>query len=162
VCLPLDPRVAGFKPGREHEFLRAIKIRRTSSCGWEVKPEVPCRKILRNVKDPLTCQKILNTQNSHSFVYSSYSIQISLLVGDCQRALVDESGFIPSRHHHHHGSLLTFTREMNNRPVMVAVLDVSLTHRNPSVSCHGPPSQPCWCRGPSPKPSPTSLINTTN
>jgi hypothetical protein len=34
-----------FKPGRGDEFLRMIKIRSTPSFGWEVKPEVPCRKI---------------------------------------------------------------------------------------------------------------------
>jgi hypothetical protein len=38
-------------------------------------------------------------RNSHSFVHSSYSLKISLLVG--QRALVDESGVISSWHHHH-------------------------------------------------------------
>jgi hypothetical protein len=37
----------GFKPGRGDEFLMAIKIRSTTSFGWEVKPEVPRRKILR-------------------------------------------------------------------------------------------------------------------
>jgi hypothetical protein len=31
--------------------LRAIKIHSTLSIGWEVKPEVPCRTILRHVKD---------------------------------------------------------------------------------------------------------------
>jgi hypothetical protein len=41
-----------FKPGRGNGFLRAIKIRSTPSFGWEVKPEVPCRKILRHFKDP--------------------------------------------------------------------------------------------------------------
>jgi hypothetical protein len=34
-----------------------IKIRVTAFFGWEVKPEVPCRKILRHVKDPLTYQR---------------------------------------------------------------------------------------------------------
>jgi hypothetical protein len=43
----------GFKLGRGDGFLRAIKIRSTSSFGWEVKPEVQRRKILRHVKDPL-------------------------------------------------------------------------------------------------------------
>jgi len=32
---------------------KGIKIRSTPSFGWEVKPEVPCRKILRHVKDLL-------------------------------------------------------------------------------------------------------------
>jgi hypothetical protein len=43
-----------FKPSRGDGFLRAIKIRSTTSFGWEVKPEVPCHKILQHVKDPLT------------------------------------------------------------------------------------------------------------
>jgi hypothetical protein len=34
-------------------FLRAIKIRSTPFFGWKVKPVVPCRKILRHVKDIL-------------------------------------------------------------------------------------------------------------
>jgi hypothetical protein len=45
--------VRGFKPGRVDEFLRAIKIHSTSSFGGEAKPEAPCRKILRHVKDHL-------------------------------------------------------------------------------------------------------------
>jgi hypothetical protein len=40
----------GFKPGSGDGLLRAIKIRSTTSFGLEVKPEVPCRKILRRVK----------------------------------------------------------------------------------------------------------------
>jgi hypothetical protein len=49
--LATGPKGRGFKPGRGDGFLRAMKIRCTSSFGWEVKPEVPCRKILRPVKD---------------------------------------------------------------------------------------------------------------
>jgi hypothetical protein len=47
----------GFKPGRGDGFLRTKKFRSTHSFGWEVKPEAPCRKILRHVKDPLTYQR---------------------------------------------------------------------------------------------------------
>jgi hypothetical protein len=39
------PKGRGFEPGQGDGFLRAIKICSTSSFGWEVKPEVPCRKI---------------------------------------------------------------------------------------------------------------------
>jgi hypothetical protein len=49
----IGPEGRGFKPGRGDGFLRAIKIRSTPTFGWEVKPDVPCRKILRHVKDPL-------------------------------------------------------------------------------------------------------------
>jgi hypothetical protein len=47
------PKGRGFEPGQGDGFLRAIKIRSTPSFGWEVKPEVPRRKVLRHVKDPL-------------------------------------------------------------------------------------------------------------
>jgi hypothetical protein len=43
----------GFKPRLGDGFLKVIKIRSTRSFGWEVKPEVPCRKIVPHVKDPL-------------------------------------------------------------------------------------------------------------
>jgi hypothetical protein len=46
------PKGRGFEPGQGYGFLTAIKIRSTSSFGWEVKPEVPC-KILRHVTDLL-------------------------------------------------------------------------------------------------------------
>jgi hypothetical protein len=49
--LDTGPKGGGFKPGRDDLFLRAIKIRSTPSFVWEVKPEVPCRKILRHVKN---------------------------------------------------------------------------------------------------------------
>jgi hypothetical protein len=47
------PEVFGFEPGQDDGFLRAIKIRSTPLFQWEVKPEVPCRKILRHVKEIL-------------------------------------------------------------------------------------------------------------
>jgi hypothetical protein len=50
--LAIGPKGRGFKRGRGDGFLRAIKIRSTPF-GWEVKPYVPCRRILRYVKDPL-------------------------------------------------------------------------------------------------------------
>jgi hypothetical protein len=51
--LATGPKGCGFKPGRGDGFLRAIKIRSTPSFGSEVKPEVPCRQILRRVTNPL-------------------------------------------------------------------------------------------------------------
>jgi hypothetical protein len=51
--LATRPKYREFEPGKGDGFLRAIKIRSTPSFGWEVKPEVPCRKILRHVKDLL-------------------------------------------------------------------------------------------------------------
>jgi hypothetical protein len=51
--LTTGPKGRGLKHGRGEAFLRAIKIRSTTYFGWEVKPEEPCRKILRNVKNHL-------------------------------------------------------------------------------------------------------------
>jgi hypothetical protein len=51
--LATGPKSRGFKPDRGDGFLRAMKIRSTTSFGWEVKPEVPRCKILRYVKDSL-------------------------------------------------------------------------------------------------------------
>jgi hypothetical protein len=49
--LATGPGGCGFEPNQGNGFLRAIEIRSTASFRWEVKPEVPCRKILRHVKD---------------------------------------------------------------------------------------------------------------
>jgi hypothetical protein len=49
VCLPLYPKVAGSNTA-EAMYLRAIKIRITSSFGCEVKPEDSC-KIFRHFKE---------------------------------------------------------------------------------------------------------------
>jgi hypothetical protein len=51
--LATGPKGRGLEPDQGDGFLRAIKIRRTSSSRKEVKPEVPCRKILRHVKNLL-------------------------------------------------------------------------------------------------------------
>jgi hypothetical protein len=51
--LATGPKGRGFKPGRSDGVLRTTEIRSTPSSRREVNPEVPCRKILRNVKDKL-------------------------------------------------------------------------------------------------------------
>jgi hypothetical protein len=43
----------GFEPSQGDELLRTIKTRSTSSFGREVKPKIPCLKILRHVEDIL-------------------------------------------------------------------------------------------------------------
>jgi hypothetical protein len=55
--LATGPNGRGCKPDRGDGFWREINICSTPSFGWEAKPEVPCRKILRNVKDPVTRQR---------------------------------------------------------------------------------------------------------
>jgi hypothetical protein len=51
--LASGPKGCEFEPGQGDGFLRAIKIGSTPSFGWEVKPEIPCCKILQHVKDLL-------------------------------------------------------------------------------------------------------------
>jgi hypothetical protein len=51
--LAIGPKGCVFEPGQCDGFLRAIKIRSTPSFGWEVKPEVPCHKILWHAKELL-------------------------------------------------------------------------------------------------------------
>jgi hypothetical protein len=55
--LAIGHKGRAFKPGRGDGFLRAIKIRCTPSFGWEVKTEVPRRKILQHVKYTSTYQR---------------------------------------------------------------------------------------------------------
>jgi hypothetical protein len=89
-----------FKHGRGDEYLRAIKIRSTPSFGWEVKPEAPCREILRHVEDPLTYQrywirKILIPSSNPPIRSTCLCLQ------DYQRALVDKSVVITMALHSH-------------------------------------------------------------
>jgi hypothetical protein len=51
TVLTLDARFAGSNPADNDALIRAIKIRRTSSFGGEVKSWACC-KILRHVKEP--------------------------------------------------------------------------------------------------------------
>jgi hypothetical protein len=51
ACLPLDPRFGGSNPADSDGFLRAIKVRGTTSFRGAVKPSVPCRHSLRHVKE---------------------------------------------------------------------------------------------------------------
>jgi hypothetical protein len=51
TCLPPDPRFAGSDPAEDSGFLRAIKIRSTTSFRGEVKPLFPCHKILQHLKE---------------------------------------------------------------------------------------------------------------
>jgi hypothetical protein len=51
--LATGPKGCGLEPSQGDGFVRVIKIGSTTSFGWEVKPEVPCHKILWHVKDLL-------------------------------------------------------------------------------------------------------------
>jgi hypothetical protein len=49
--LAIGPKVCGFKPGRERWLFKDDKVHSTTSLEGEVKPSVPCSKILRHVKN---------------------------------------------------------------------------------------------------------------
>jgi hypothetical protein len=67
------PKGRRSETGQGDWFFRAIKIR-TIRFGREVKLEVPCRKILQHVKDPLNSHGD-GQINSHSLLPFSYSLQ---------------------------------------------------------------------------------------
>jgi hypothetical protein len=104
--LATGPKGRGFESGQDDGFLRVIKILSTPSFGWEVKPEVPCRKILRHVKDILKSHGDIKTKFSFPSPILLLAPAMSLLTGppdstgDCKSALVDELGVSPSRYHH--------------------------------------------------------------
>jgi hypothetical protein len=100
------PKGRGFEPGEGNGFLRAIKIRSTPSFGSEVKPKVPCHKILRHVKDLLKSHGDGQTKFSFPSPILLLTPEMSLLTGppdstgSSQSALVDKLGVSPSLYHH--------------------------------------------------------------
>jgi hypothetical protein len=71
IVLAIRPKVRRFKPGQGRWILRANKIRSATSFGGEVKPAVPCRKILRHVIDPLSYGRDTCRQNSRALLAKS-------------------------------------------------------------------------------------------
>jgi hypothetical protein len=126
--LATGPKSNGFQPGQSDGFLRAIKIRSTPSFGWEVKPEVQYRMILRHVKHLLKSHGDGQTKFSFPSHILLPAPEMSLLTGllDCQGTLVDELGVSPSRHYH---SMihLAITRGRTTGPQSPQFWDVSLT-----------------------------------
>jgi hypothetical protein len=59
IGLAIEPKVRGFKPGRERWILRMIEFHSKSFFEGEVNPAVPCRKILWHVKFPYSMKEIL-------------------------------------------------------------------------------------------------------
>jgi hypothetical protein len=76
VALVIELNVRGFKPGRGQWILMTIKIRSTTFFGGEVKPSVPCRKILRNVKDPYSVKETVV-----GIIHCRFSPSFSLILG---------------------------------------------------------------------------------
>jgi hypothetical protein len=91
--LATGPKGRGFEPSQGDRFLKVIKIGSTHSFIWEAKQEVPCRKIVRHVKDLLKSHR--DGQTKFTFPLSILlTPEMSLLTGlphstgGCQSALV--------------------------------------------------------------------------
>jgi hypothetical protein len=88
--LPLEPRFAGSNPAEDDGFFSAIKSLARLFVE-KVKPSTPCRKILRNVKEPYRIWRIILR---HNLPPSFFWLATRFSAGTYQRALVDESGMI--------------------------------------------------------------------
>jgi hypothetical protein len=105
-CLPLYTRFAGWNPAEDDGFLWAIKIGSTTFFGGEEKPAVPCRKIIRHVKDNHSMKDRGKIQDiSHKLSPAS----LLGVIDYWNRALVDKWGMIRTQTGKH------------NRSIMVAV-----------------------------------------
>jgi hypothetical protein len=91
IVLAIGQRLACSNPTENNEFLRAIKIRSTTSVVGEVKTSAPCRKILRHVKNSLRYYRDTDRQHWASI---SPRFATRCLLQPEQRTLVDESGKI--------------------------------------------------------------------
>jgi hypothetical protein len=95
----------------QHTFLRM-----GSKAGHPMSQDFTTRKIYVDVS------KILNTQNSHSFVHSSYSLYMSLTVGLPASSGRQVRSYLQPATSSPRLCMLTYHRGMNSRPVMAAVL----------------------------------------
>jgi hypothetical protein len=91
--LLIGSKVRGFKLAEDYGFLKAIKIHISTSFAEEVKPLVPSRKILWDVKNTYRYEEI-HRQNSRPFLSKFLLLPYLMSASNCQRALVDESGMI--------------------------------------------------------------------
>jgi hypothetical protein len=90
-CLPVDPSFAGSNPAEYNGFLRSIKIRSMTSTGGKLKPSAPCRKILRNVKNPYIMKEIFYVKFTDTSRQVSLTLPLVVCAGYCQDG---ESGTI--------------------------------------------------------------------
>jgi hypothetical protein len=67
-------KVRGFKPGRGLWIFKDDTIRSTTSFGGKIKQSVPCRKILRHVKDRCKYERDTCRPNSRTFIAKSFTL----------------------------------------------------------------------------------------
>jgi hypothetical protein len=110
-------KVRGLKPARGRCTLRVKQIRSTTSFGGEVKPSVPCRMILRHVKESYECERYLVAKFNSNFSQISPPSVLDVSAGNWQRALVDESGMIRTQIRMHNKSEMVAVQGSPSSPV---------------------------------------------
>jgi hypothetical protein len=95
TCLPLDPRFADWNPAEDDEILRAIKIHCTTSIEGEVSSRPHVIRFYGILNNSTGVKEVPRRQNSVAiFRHISSASLLDVSDGNCQRALVDESGLI--------------------------------------------------------------------
>jgi hypothetical protein len=83
----------GSNPAEGSGFLMALKVHNMTSFRGEVKPSVPCHKILWHVKEPDRYEKTYFVGKIPAISRQVYPASLPhISAGYCQTALVDESG----------------------------------------------------------------------
>jgi hypothetical protein len=108
-CLPLYPWFSGSNQAGDDRFLMVIKESSMTSFGGEVKPSIPCCKILLHIKEPYRYEKRYLVGKTQPFLatFITFCYYLSLRVSAVV-ALVGESRMIRTQ-------MVTY-----NRSVMVA------------------------------------------
>jgi hypothetical protein len=101
IVLTIRHKFGGSNPDEDDGFLRAIKIRSTSSFGGEVEPLAPFRKFSRHIKNPYSMKEILVGKIHGNFSPSFSCFATNCLSGYCQTALVGELGMIRTQMDEH-------------------------------------------------------------
>jgi hypothetical protein len=123
----LDPRIAGSNPAEGHRFIREVKTLSTSSSELKIKPSDLCCKILGMLKIHSKCEERYFVRPNSSF---PSQVPPALILDDywqdCQRALVDKSGFYPVDITPPEFPVLACNLGVNTRPVDGRSLTLSI------------------------------------
>jgi hypothetical protein len=84
----LDPRFVGYNPAEEDGVLKVIKMRNMSFFGGEVKPLVPCGKILWHGEETYRYEKIYFVDKIHGQVSPALLFGICWLLPESSDGLI--------------------------------------------------------------------------
>jgi hypothetical protein len=128
----------GSNPAEEdNRFLITMNVCSMTSFRGEIKPLVPCHKILQHVKERYMHERLVNKFHGHN-APSFSALLPDVSAGYCQGCLVDESGVIRTQ------------IRMHNRSETVAVLGTPCTipprnSNSGSYVCKPYIRTPCLC-----------------